>query len=295
MLRSNPVSTAPAPTSINRVTPRDASKRDGLRPADRIRDLVVEPFASLGARANLARLPVVDERNRRSRNSVASRSGFESVLRRLHQRTVKRRTHRQQNRPASAGGLGEFHRAIDRGRVAGDDDLIRGIEIRGAHDFALRGLRENRIELAGGKLEERRHRAHARRNRLPACTGRACGPVGRHRQSGAIRRRPVPSTRPGCGPRRKRARSPWPQHRMRGDRHRQQRRLRVLGQLELVVGAFKTQTRKRKPQRIVGFLEDAGGFGERIGEGFAHACELGTLTWEKKGCLDQLRFYRSSG
>jgi hypothetical protein len=31
---------------------------------------------------------------------------------------------------------------------------------------------------------------------------------------------------------------------------------------------------------LIRFLKDAGGFGKRVGEGFAHSGELGTLTWE---------------
>ena len=79
---------------------------------------------------------------------------------------------------------------------------------------------------------------------------------------------------------------------MGGDGNGQQRGLLILGELELIVGALKAQARERKPEGFIGLLKDTGGFGERIGEGFAHTCELGTLTWEKEGCLDQLRFYR---
>ena len=83
------------------------------------------------------------------------------------------------------------------------------------------------------------------------------------------------------------------QHGLRGDGDSEQCRLLVLCELELIVGTLETQTGERKSECIVGFFEDAGGFRERIGKGFAHTRKLGTLTGEKKGCEDQLQFYRA--
>ena len=205
MFFNNPVSTAPAPTSIKRVTPREASKAIDSDHRTGFGNLLVQPFASFGAGANLARLPVVDERNREVAKLGGVEIGLQPVLRGFQQRAMEGSAHRQQHGPAGSGGLGELDRAMDGGGVAGDDDLIRRIEIRGGDDFALRGFSEDRVELPSGKLKERRHRAHAGGNGLlhvlAALADQSHG-VG---EAQAIRRRPAPSIRPGCGPRRKRA------------------------------------------------------------------------------------------
>ena len=110
-------------------------------------NLLVEPFASFGAGANLARLPVVDQRNGQVAKLGGVEVGLQPVLRGFHQRAMERSAHRQQHGSAGAGGFSELDGAVDGGGVSGDDDLVGRIEIRGGDDFALRGLCEDRFEL----------------------------------------------------------------------------------------------------------------------------------------------------
>ena len=203
MFRNIPVSAAPAPTSIKRVTPREASKAMDSDHRTGLGICWIKSFASFGAGANLARLPVVDQRNSQVAKFGGIEVGLHPVLRGLQQRAMEGSAHRQQHGSAGAGGLGELDRAVDSGGVAGDDDLVGRIETRSGHNFALRSFRQDGVQLPGGKLKERRHRADTLGNRfLHVSAALADQPHGIGKVA-AIRRRPGPSIRPGCGPPRK--------------------------------------------------------------------------------------------
>ncbi len=120
---------------------------------------------------------------------------------------MERRAHRQQHRPSRARRFRQFHRAIHRARVARNHDLVGRIQVRRADHFALRGLRQDRIQFALRQFQQRGHRAHARRHGLlhvlaaprtkrTASANSGCPPP------------PAPSIRPGCGRPRNPARCP---------------------------------------------------------------------------------------
>ena len=80
------------------------------------------------------------------------------------------------------------------------------------------------------------------------------------------------------------------QHFERGDRNRQQRRLGVLGQFQLVVRTFKTQAGNREAERLIGLFKHAPRGGVRVGQRLAHAGGLRALAGEQKSSLvGQLR------
>jgi len=60
----------------------------------------------------------------------------------------------------------------------------------------------------------------------------------------------------------------------------------VLGELEVVFGAFEDDLRERELERVVGFLEDGAGGGEGVVEGAAHAYGLRALAGEEECELD---------
>ena len=110
---------------------------------------------------------------------------------------MERRGHRQQQRPLGAGELGELHRALDRGRRAGDDDLPAAVVVGRLADRAreievARRLRWRSSPPAEIEAEDRRHRALADRDRLlhrlAAQAQKTRGILERQRAGGAKRR-----------------------------------------------------------------------------------------------------------
>src|SRR6185503_9840309 len=70
---------------------------------------------------------------------------------------------------------------------------------------------------------------------------------------------------------------------LRRNAHRQDRRLRVLGQRELLFGSFEDQTAQPLAERRVGFLERVAAHREGVRERFAHADFLRALSWKNEG------------
>ena len=68
-----------------------------------------------------------------------------------------------------------------------------------------------------------------------------------------------------------------------GDGDGEDRGLGVLGELELVFGAFKDELREREAERLVGLLKGGASGGEVVGEVAAHADGLRTLPGKEKG------------
>jgi hypothetical protein len=67
------------------------------------------------------------------------------------------------------------------------------------------------------------------------------------------------------------------QHAQRGEAHRHQRRLRVRGERQLVLGTCEHQPRQILPQRFVDLAEDIARRGESAGKLLSHADGLGAL------------------
>jgi hypothetical protein len=68
------------------------------------------------------------------------------------------------------------------------------------------------------------------------------------------------------------------QDRESGNGNRQQSRLRIFSELQLLVGTLEAKSGQREPQRFVGLLENTPRDGPRRGKGAAHSGGLGTLS-----------------
>ena len=78
-----------------------------------------------------------------------------------------------------------------------------------------------------------------------------------------------------------------------GDGEGEDRGLRVLGELELVFGAFEDELREGEAEGFVGLVEDGSSGGEVVVEVAAHAHGLRALTGKEKGWFCH-RDYRKS-
>src|ERR1700735_2042275 len=76
--------------------------------------------------------------------------------------------------------------------------------------------------------------------------------------------------------------APLHQHALRGNRNCEDRGLGKLRQLQLLLGAFKAQLRKRKPERLVGLVKYLFCDGKFFREIAAHANRLRPLPRKKK-------------
>ena len=76
------------------------------------------------------------------------------------------RGHRQQHRALGALGFGDFHRALDRGLVARDDDLSAAIVVGRLTDLALGCFGSNGGNGVEFEPDQCRHGADADRHRL---------------------------------------------------------------------------------------------------------------------------------
>jgi hypothetical protein len=167
------------------------------------------------------------------------------------------------------------------GRVPGDDGLLRGVEVR-RHD-RLAG----RARLAAAPLdhvargpEHRRHRADAHRHRLLhelAAAAHRANQVLDRQSARRADRAVLAEGVPGYAVELRRTR---PEHGECGERHRQDRRLGVGGELKLVLGPFEAQARERLAERRVRALEHVPGLRVALRKVLPHPCELAPLAGE---------------
>ena len=166
-----PVKTLPAPSSTNRVTPcaliyvtlsrqRTVAVTWATRP-DRIASGFVTASASTFETSG----------GLGGTNRDVLQRFLHRLSSRLHQRAMKRRRDRQKQRPFCAGELGEFHRALDRGGRARDDDLTAAVVIGRLADRAseievARRLCRDLHHCPELEAEDGRHRPFAYRDGL---------------------------------------------------------------------------------------------------------------------------------
>ena len=218
-------------------TCRDAlgpSRVHDLLPAHRRRDLPDRAPRSSAARRASARRPRWRRpASRGSRTRKRAQLRREPLLRRLHQRAVERRADRQRNHALGAERLARARRRARPRRACPAITTWPGaFRFAGRHDLARRPPRAHACATAVGvEPEDRGHRALADRHRLlhvpPAAPHRSAA----HRRSDSVPAatcaeyspRLWPATNAGAHA----ARLEQPARR---DAHRQDRRLRVLGQ-----------------------------------------------------------------
>ena len=200
-----PVSTLPGPHSTTWVTPLRGHGLHGLDPAHRARRLARQrargspPASRCTATSTLCSTGIRGARERHLGRRARSALG-----RRLHQRAEWNGADTGSSTPRLAPrALAGRDRALDRRRVAGDDDLARGVEVdrlrrpRPAPASAQAAATPRRRRGPGPPPSRRRPPA-----RPPASPARESAPAAPRRGTPAHRRRPAPCTRPGCGRRR---------------------------------------------------------------------------------------------
>ncbi len=164
----------------------------------------------------------------------------------------------QYQRPSHAARLGDFDGAFDTGFRAGDDDLPRRVDVGDGEDLALRRFFTDDPGLVGGRADERGHGPRADRDgllhELPALA---------HDDRGIGRGKPAdtddgPVLAEGVAGHEIAADCAEVfQHGVNGGGDGQDGGLRVLGQLELVLGTFEAELGDREAERIIDLPEDA--------------------------------------
>ena len=109
---------------------------------------------------------LVTSGTRNGRNVRCAQILFQALLRRQHQRAVKRRGNRQHHGALGAARRSLLHRALHRRGMAGNHRLLGRIQIRGRDHLAIRRLAADLRHLRGAQAQDRGHRAFARGHRL---------------------------------------------------------------------------------------------------------------------------------
>jgi hypothetical protein len=166
--------------------------------------------------------------------------------------------------------------------MTADHDLARRVVVGDRADIASRRTRRDGAGVVQFQPQQGRHRALADRHRLlhrqaaglqqPRGIREAHGSRRRQRRIFAQR---VAGDEGGVVSQGKSALRSQDAH--NGHRHGHQRRLRVLGQAQVVVGPFEHQLREALPERVVDLLKYLAGGGKGIGQRPAHADLLRSL------------------
>jgi hypothetical protein len=190
---------------------------------------------------------------------------------------VERSAHREQDAPFPAPRRGERHRSLDRGPVAGHDDLPRRVDVRDVHDLALRGfpadlLDDRQLQAQDGGHRPRAH-GHGLLHELAPTSHDAdgvCESQGARHDQGGVLTQAVPADHgrhdPALG-----------QEARAGDAHREHRRLSVRRELKLGLGPLEAELGDVEPEGGAGLLEDHARRGRRIMESAPHPHGLRAL------------------
>ena len=255
---------------------------DGFDPADGIGHLLKEAFAGIGAEADFAGLPVVDKRAGEIAEFGGVEIGAEALLGGGHEGAVEGGADGEEDGFTGPGGFGQVSGALDGGGVSSDHDLIGGIEIGGADDFALGGFGKDCVELAIGQFEQGGHGADTGRNGLlhvlAAFADEADGvreaQTARGNERGVFAEAVAGDVIGG--------EAGFGEDGEGGNGDGEQRRLGIFSELELVFGACKAEAGEGETERIVRFFKDAPRGGVRIGKTLAHTHGLRALAREKE-------------
>jgi hypothetical protein len=197
--------------------------------------------------------------------------------------------HLQHHRAPRALGLGDLDRALHRRLVARHHDLATAVVVRGLAHFTLRRLGRHRLRRVELEAEQCRHRAGADRHGLlhrAAADAQKLRRV-RHGEGSSRRQRRILAERmardelgvaleinPGLG-------LEHPHHR---DRHRHQRRLRVLGQRQLVGRPLPHGRGELFAERRIDLVEHRARGRKRLRQRLAHPHRLAALPRKHEGC-----------
>ena len=252
-------------------------------PADRRRDLRDQRLDRVGGAALRFRVDVRHDRDVRIARRQRAQFRRQPRLRRSHQPAVERRAHCERNHTLRTERLRALPGARHGCCRAGDHHLSAAVQIRGAHDVAFRRLFARPHDRLGVQTENRRHRALADRHRLlHVATAAAddCQRVGERERPGGHVRRILAEAVPRHEGGRESARREQPVGR---DAHGENRRLRVLRQRELRLGALEADAAERLAERGIGFGKRLAADRERVGERAAHPDFLRSLSRKERG------------
>ena len=172
---------------------------------------------------------------------------------------------------------GNLHRAFHRTGVAGDDRLLRRIQICRGTNLAFRRALAGICHHGWRQTHDGSHRAHTGRNRILHIR-----PALAHELHG-IRKFQRPGSHQGriftqAVPRHEiRHQALLRQHANHGDRTRQNRRLGVRRQLEVLFRAREAHLRNRETQRLVGLAKNGSRCRILFRQLFAHTRVLRSL------------------
>ena len=167
-------------------------------------------------------------------------------------------------------------------RMARDDDLSAAVQIGGAEDVAVCRLGTERRDRLGIESADRCHRPQAGRDRLlhqPAALADAGDGGVEGERTSRDQRRPLPEAVPGDGERRRA--DGLLEHAVRRDAGRENRRLRVFGQHEPLLGPLEAQARERHPEPLVRLRERPPRHREGLRQVAAHSHPLRSLAREE--------------
>jgi hypothetical protein len=200
----------------------------------------------------------------------------------LHERAMERCAHLQRNRTPRA----ERFRAIDRprysGRRSGDDDLTRGVEVRGTYDVTIGSFAAGPLHEFGLETKNCGHCTgtdghgllHVTASISQNAHGIAKVDGARRDMRGVLAQAVTRHHRGTTAPRLERA--------ICRDTCGENRRLCVLRESEPIGWTVEDQSAEWLPKRTISLVEHRLRFGKLFGEGFAHADGLRTLTWKKE-------------
>jgi hypothetical protein len=226
------------------------------------------------------RIDVCNDGDSRGLDGQRAQLGRQPLLGRLHECAMKRGADRQRNHTFGAERLRALSGPPDRFRAARDHDLSWRVQVCGADHVPLRRLDAGLRDERGVQTKDRRHRAAADRDGLlhvpPSIADDAHG-IGEGEGAGGNVRGILTEA---VARNNRRLDAAARQQALDRNRHRQDRRLGILGERQGVIGAVEDRAAERHAERLVGFREGLATDRERGGERLAHADALRALPWE---------------
>ena len=197
---------------------------------------------------------------------------------------MERRRYRQRQRAAHAAFLRDIDRALDGALRAGDDDLSRRVDVGDGDDLALRRFFADRAHFFDGRPDQRGHAAGADRHGfLHEASARAHdrrrlgGREAADADDGAVLAEGVAGHE--IAPRG----AVLLEHGVKRGRDREDGRLRVLGELELILGTLEAERGDGEAEGGVDVVEDPARRRILLGDIPAHPGVLTPLAREDEG------------
>src|SRR5262245_43750352 len=193
---------------------------------------------------------------------------------------MERRAHLERHRAFCAARLAFINRAFDSLFVAGDDDLFGRVKIRRRADLASGRRLASFSDFRRVNSQDRRHRANADRNYFLHQLAAKANQSSRVTQTKSAGRDQRGVFAEAVARDEIRFYAFFKKNARRGDGHRQDRRLGVRRELQILFRAVKAKLAQTESQRLIGFGECVARGGEVFSQVAPHSDALGTLTWK---------------